>query len=291
MTRERTTSSAAMWRMAALCAALVMSISAPGWAQTEISGSAKSVKLRVPDGEELIVESVPEPLGSLVPFEGDELIELSGRLVQRGRLLATLLDEAGVDDTFFKEAWRQRADDAMTDLQEVRSSVDLAQPPPRYAPHYELVYRGGQEYRLAIEDLRSVIETDQPLYSPVLRQLAEADALASEGLARLRRERRTELAENPAPAIDPLSARQSLEALCASRTGSATAFEYDRCVAAQGAAVDAMNNRHSFTEGVDEPTFNSIRNRCRDEFRADFVARDRCERQRLAAGSPASPGL
>jgi hypothetical protein len=45
------------------------------------------------------------------------------------------------------------------------------------------------------------------------------------------------------------------------------------------AALDAIRNRHNFTELLDEPVFNTIRNRCLEEWPADFVGRDRCEQQ------------
>jgi hypothetical protein len=68
---------------------------------------------------------------------------------------------------------------------------------------------------------------------------------------------------------------------CGAYYGAAQGRDYDRCIDRQQAAVQAIEHRFSFTERIEQPAFNAIRNRCREEWPRDFISRDRCERQAI----------
>jgi hypothetical protein len=60
---------------------------------------------------------------------------------------------------------------------------------------------------------------------------------------------------------------------------------YHSCLDQQQAAFDALLLRSGASFGIDEASFYRARNECRLEWPYDFVARDSCERQRVAVGS------
>jgi hypothetical protein len=279
MIKDQTASSGAIQRIVVVWMAIVACGVGMAGAQADISGTADSVSLKLPDQEELIVESVPEPEGSLVSFDGDALIAQTERLIERGRRVAALLEEAGIDDNFFRESWRERAAGAFVDLDSVCRTIDLAEPPARYAGQFDMVLDAVREFDAAIDILQTAIETDQQLYGGARKRFGGGELLASRGLDGLRRERLAERTEQPTSDPDPFIARRLIGTLCAAQAGQAEGLRYDRCVEAQSAAVETITNRHNFTESLDEPVFNTIRNRCLEEWPSDFVARDRCERQ------------
>jgi hypothetical protein len=98
----------------------------------------------------------------------------------------------------------------------------------------------------------------------------------------MRAVRRAEVAEQPAPPIDPIAASRSIDELCGGRFGPGS-FGFADCVSDQRAAIDAMMSRNGFSVGLAEAPFNTIRNNCRFEWPDDFVNRDRCEQRRIAS--------
>lgn len=255
-------------------------------AQEKLSDAAKGLSLDHPESEQILVtEADGSQSGSMIDISGAEAVELAERALALGRTAESILAETRARDLFYDEHWRGRMLQAGSDLQNMRKSLDLVQPPDRYADPFEELLNGVRRYEMSAAMMRQAISDDEPLYSGAFDQFAAAGRTVLAGVVELRLEHEREGSEQPAPAIDSLTARQASASLCGSRYGDRGGSGYANCMAQQAAALDAVNRRFSFSVGLTEAAFNSIRNRCRGDFPDDMVARDRCELSRIDAAT------
>lgn len=247
-------------------------------AQESLSEAARGLSLERPASDQLlVVESTEETSSDLIHISGAEAVDLAERALAAGRAAEAALAETRTGDLFYDEAWRSRMLDACHELDMMRRSLDLVRPPDRYAAAFTEVVGGAGRYQIGGAMMRWAISQDEPLYGGAFDQFSAAGRGLLAGLVDLRLEREREQSEQPAPALDVFTARQAAGAVCTSRYGEPRGSGYDQCMAQQTAAYQAMNRRFSFTVGLDEAAFNSIRHRCRAEFTDDLVALDRCE--------------
>jgi hypothetical protein len=255
-----------------------------GFGEQRLPDIAGGIELQRPAGEQLvIVAEGPEDQGGRVAVTGSDLVGMTEQLLEQSRHAAEILQETRTSLAFFDDGWRRRMLGALSDLDTTRTEFELCNPPDRYAEAVTRVTDGARDYQIAAGMLRWAISRDQARFSGAFEHLAAGDREVGAALAGLRVETLEQRYESDAPPPDPFAARQSAVRLCASRYGQGTGSGFDRCVAAQQASYDAITRRFSFTVGLDETSFNSIRNHCRDEWPDDLVSRDRCEQQRMAA--------
>jgi hypothetical protein len=265
---------------------LVVGMVTPAAAQQKLSEVAGSIELRTPSDRALMVEAAPAPeAGGRPRFGGTALEMLSEDFLERTREAAGLLAETATNDSFYSASWRERMLITSAELEGLGRSLELGLPHPRYQTAYERVMDGVAECQTAIDVVRDAIARDHPVYSVATQHLEEGDRVVSAGLEQIRRIQRAERAEENAPPDDAYLVSRAITELCGARFQDG-GTEYDRCAAEQRAGFGAIGGRFNFTVGLDEPTFNAVRNICRSEFPADFAARNRCELQRMAAALP-----
>lgn len=264
-----------------LCGAMA---AASGFGEQRLPDVASKIVLQRPAGEQLVVvESGPTEPGRRVAVTGVDLVEMTEALLARSREAAGILQETRTSLAFFDDGWRRRMLAVLSDIDTARIDLELCQPPDRYAEAVTRVTDGARQYQIAAGMLRWAIYRDQARFSGAFEHFEAGDREVGAALAGLRVETREQRYESEASSVDPFAASQAASRICGSWYGTALRPEYDRCIAMQRASYEAITRRFSFTVGLDEPSFNSIRNHCRDEFPDDLVARDRCERQRMAA--------
>lgn len=255
-------------------------------AEQRLSDIAGSIELQRPAGEQLVmVEPGPERTGMGVPTSGDALIEIADQLLATGRAAADLLEETRTSLAFFDDGWRRRMSSALEDIDAARVEVEFSKPPDRYRDAVALTLEGARQYQIAAGIVRWAMLRDQALFSGAFDYLESGDRKVATALVQLRYDARDARWESGSAPPDELTPGQTVSQFCASRHRMGDSGAYDRCVADQRASLEAMRGRFSFTVGLDEASFNSIRNRCRDEWPEDLAARDLCERERMSAAS------
>lgn len=262
--------------------ALLAAVAVPGICEQRLPDVAGSIRLVRPEGDQIVVvEPTRRAPGERVAVSGSELVELAETLRQAGRSATAILDETRGSHAFFSDGWRRRMEDALIEIERSRASLELARVPHRFVALADRIEDGGRRLQAGAGVVRSAMIRDAPLLSGAFDNLEAGERQIASALAELESAVGLERLEAQPPPADPYRAMQDARRLCASRAGSVDGSSFDRCVERQLAAHEAMMRRYSFTAGVEEPAFNSIRNACRVEWPDDLVARDRCERQRL----------
>ena len=260
-----------------------MAVAAAGFGEQRLHDVAGSIKLKRPAGEQLvIVEPEARAPGSRMGATGAGLIELADQLLESGRAASAVLDESRSGLTFFEGGWRRRMLDALAEIDTTRFSLELVEAPERYRDALARVTDGAREYQLAAGIVRWAILRDQPVFSRAFDHMRVGEREVGAALGGLRKVGAVEGGEGTPPSIDPFTASQSMAGACRAYVVATQGADYDRCIGRQQAAVQAIEHRFSFTERIEEPAFNTIRNRCREEWPRDFISRDRCERQAIA---------
>lgn len=272
-----------MQRTTAVVCALLAAASSIG-AEERLSDIAGSIVLQRPEGERLVVvEPQPEPSGARVAVDGSDLVEMTEQLLARGRAAAAILQETRTSLAFFDDGWRRRMLAAFGEIDTARIGLELCKPAPRYVESAARVLEGARQYQVAAGIVRWAMMRDQALFSGAFEHLSAGDHEVGSELARLRGEARKERSESESAPVDAFAASQSIATVCGSRDRSGGQGAHDRCVSSQLASLESLQRRFSFTVGLDEASFNSIRHDCRNEWRNDLAGWDRCERQRMAA--------
>ena len=263
-----------------LAFALIVLGATAGPAEQRLQDVAGSITLKRPTGERLvIVEPEGREPGSRMDVTGADLIKLTEQLLESGCAASVVLDESRSGLTFFDQGWRRRMLDVLAEVDTTRFSLELVEVPERYADALGRVVDGARQYQLAAGILRWAILRDRPVFSKAFEHMRAGEREVGAALAGLRGEGLVEGNEGTPPAIDHFAASQAMAEACGAYYGAVPSADYDRCLERQQAALWAIEHRFSFTEGIEEPAFNAIRNRCREEWPRDFVGRDRCERQ------------
>jgi hypothetical protein len=269
-------------RRLVLVIAATMAAAAVGFGDQRLSEVAGAITLKRPAGEQLvIVEPADRTPGSRMETTGADLTKLADQLLESGRAASAVLDESRSGLTFFEGGWRRRMLDALAEIDTTRFSLELVETPERYRDALARVTDGAREYQLAAGIVRWAILRDQPVFSRAFDHMRVGEREVGAALGGLRRVGAVEGSEGTPPSIDPFTASQAMAEACRGYLGAAQGADYDRCIDRQRAAVAAIGHRFSFTERVEEPAFNAIRNRCREEWPRDFISRDRCERQAI----------
>ncbi len=272
------------WCVVAAAVVLVLGWGPGVLAQDRLSDAGKGLSLDHPEGEQLLlIEDETGQSATLIDISGVEAVELAERALALGRTAESVLAETRSRDLFYDEGWRIRMIEACSDLENMVRSLNLLRPPDRFSELFAEVEAGARRYQLAAGMMRSAIARDEPLYGGAFDQFTAAGNTLLAGLVELRIENEREASEQPAPLLDPFASRQAAATLCKERYAGGPRAGYDSCMAQQAAAVDAIGGRFSFSVGVDEATFNSIRNGCRADWPDDMVARNRCELTRADA--------
>lgn len=256
-------------------------------AQQSLSEVAGSIKLKKPEeGGQVVIDRAT--LGqsgsstSATMVTSDALLETTVECAAAATVLVDLLEETGGSMAFYDEGWRGRVSDAGEGLDQANNNVRMIVGQGRYEAADDMAERGCGLALAGLETLRGAIAADRPVFSEAKRQLAEGIGLLGSAQEAIRTVKREEEVEADAPPINPIAADQSIRALCGRRFARETTG-YEGCVAQQKAAMDALVSRYAPSVGLDTTTFNVVRNNCQFEWPGDFVNRDRCERQRIAA--------
>lgn len=274
-----------MRRVFVLPFAFAIMAAMPAAAQQSLGDVAGSIKLKRPEGEAVVVDG-----SSLARTSGPSRSSLSGDLEvvltdsrDIARDLAAILENLPrITSYIYSDEQRAQLEGFAFALDTARNNVAMFFGVEGVQDVVEKAESGVAEAQQALASAQAAVARASWVPNDV-RRLAEHGAkLLDDALADLRKVERAGAAAQTPPPIDPIAADASIRGLC----GQSAAEGSDRsreCVARQRAAIDNIMGRSALASGVDEPAFNTIRNQCRAEWVHDFVARDGCERRRVAA--------
>jgi len=255
-------------------------------AQQSLSEVAGSIKLKKPEGEQVVIDrstlGQSGPSTSAGMSTADALLETTGEFAAAARALIDLVDETGATMAFYDEEWRRRVADAGENLDRASDNLRMIVGQGRYEAADETADRGASMAEAGLDTLRGAIAADRPVFSEAKRQLTEGIRLLESAQTAIREVKREEELEADSPLIDPIAADQAIKSLCGRRFARETEG-FAGCVDSQKTALDALAGRYAPSVGLESTEFNVVRNNCQFEWPGDFVNRDRCERQRIAA--------
>lgn len=258
----------------------------PASAQEKHLGEvAGGIRLNRPGGEPVVIDDQSLP-PAVAPIEVTPYPERLANLVASYRSvvqqLETTLTEMDRGMVLYDPVWRESVERDCLRVEELGIEVAAAAPEPAYTEAHEAAREASREYDQAIAAVRRAITNMTPTIGERflhLRngrlQLERAQALAEEARARLELER---------PPQDVVGGRgfDAGAEVCASRYPNDLALQR-HCAVAQQRAVRELEGRTAYGLGLDERTFNAIRNRCQAEWGNDYEGRNVCERNALAA--------
>jgi hypothetical protein len=254
-------------------------------AQQSLGDVAGSIKLKRPQGEPVVIDS--SSVSQVRPRSGSsrgssELEDVMGGCAETSRNIATLLEDMPlVSPVSYPDDFRERLADAAFRLDNDRRSLALFYGVEGVREMLDAADRGIAEVQQALEAAQTAVAGAR-LLSIESRKLASHGAqLVEDALSDLRRTSRKRSSTATPPTIDPIAADASIRDLCG-RSYAEDSDRYRQCVARQQAAISSIQSRSGLAAGLDEAAFNTIRNQCRFEWPHDFVARDGCERRRVA---------
>ncbi len=199
------------------------------------------------------------------------------------RELNSILDETGSGKVFYDPEWRERIDNAAFEFARARGDLTLVPISDRYLASWDAADDALGEAVGALSVVQDAIADDQPVFARAKKQLLTSEQRVNRAYAEMRAVHRAEIAEQPAPPIDPIAASRAIDELCGRRFGTGSEG-FDSCVSEQRSAIDHILARNAAPPGLSTAAFNTIRNDCRFEWPGDYVNRDRCEQRRMAAG-------
>jgi hypothetical protein len=268
--------------------ALVVVAAAPAAAQQSLGDVAGSIKLNRPEGETVVIDhNTVKSTGRTTAgsTDVDFFRDTVDDCLTETRALHGLVVEARDGTSFYRDGWRSRVAEVALRLDEARNELDILRAEGRYKPAYETAEQGSNTAGAALEIMRRAIADDRPVFSEAGRLSTEAIRLFEETQATIGIESRADAAESTPVMINPIEADREISALCRGRQGDEPGG-FERCVAAQRAALDALVGRSGPAVRLPEVEFNVIRNNCRGEWPGDYVSQDRCEQRRIAAKKP-----
>lgn len=274
----------------AILVALVLTTAAVAAAQQSLGDVAGSIKLKRPQGEPVVIDSssVSQARPSSGSSQGSsELEDVVGGCAETARGVATLLEDMPrVSPVSYPDDFQEQLAEAAFRLDNDQRSLALFYGVDGVREVLETADRGIAEVQQALEAAQAAVAGGRLLSIESRKLAAHGAQLVGDALSDLRRSSRTRSSAATPPAIDPIAADASIRDLC-SRSYAEDSDRYRQCVERQQAAISSIQSRSGLAAGLDEAAFNTIRNQCRYEWPHDFVARDGCERRRVAdAGGP-----
>lgn len=276
------------WSVAAAMVLMIGVGAGSATAQQSLSEVAGSIKLKNPEGGQLVIDrSALSQSTSVTPAStslGDALIETTGDCVAAAQALLDLIEETGGGMAFYDDEWRGRVVIAGEGLDQASDNLRMVVGTGRYEAADEMAERGSEMAVSGLDALRDAIASDRPVYSEAKRQIAGGIKLLESANSAVRAVKREEELEAESQLINPVAADQAITSLCGRRFARETEG-YAGCVNDQKTALNAIAGRYAPSVGLESAEFNVIRNKCRYEWPGDFVNRDRCERRRIATVS------
>jgi hypothetical protein len=274
-----------MRRVLVLLFASAMMAAMPAAAQQSLGDVAGSIKLKRPQGEAVVVDG-----SSLTRTSGPSRSSLSGDLEavltdsrDAARDLAAMLEDLPRITRYqYSDEQRARLEELAFGLETAQNNVAMFFGVEGVQDIVEKAESGVAEAQQALASAQAAVGSASWVPNDV-RRLAEHGAkLLDDALADLRKLQRAGAAAQTPPTIDPIAADASIRGLCGQSSAEGS-DRYRECDARQRAAIDNIMGRSALASGLDDAAFNTIRNQCRAEWVHDFVARDGCERRRVAS--------
>jgi hypothetical protein len=252
--------------------------------ETHLGDVAESIRLDHPAGEPVIIDDQSFP-PAVSPAEGAPYTERLAGIAEAYRSaverLETTLGEMDRGMVLYDPEWRSAVEDICLDIEELTIEVTAATPSPPYAEAHEALRAATREYGEAIAAVRRAVANMTPTIGERLVHLRDGRLWLerAQALAEKTRER-LELESTPAEVVGS-QGFDGGEAVCAARYPTDPDLE-DACLRVQERAVRELEGRTAFGLGLDDATFNAIRNRCQLEWGTDYEGRNDCEKRALA---------
>lgn len=265
--------------------ALALTVVMPAAAQQSLSDIAGSIKLKRPAGEPVVMDgssltgTAAASPGSLSAELEEVLIDSRETVQDVSSLLAGM---PRISPVSYSDEFRGRLGVLELELETARNNIAMFFGVRGYQDVVDEAELAVAESREALEAARTAAASGGLASNEARDRAARAVSRLGDALTRLGVVERTRAAAQPPPAIDPIAADASIRGLCGqSYTEGSDRFQV--CVSRQQAAIENIRARSALASGVDDSAFNTIRNQCRLEWVHDYVARDGCERRRVAA--------
>jgi hypothetical protein len=274
-----------MRRKVTVLFALALTVVMPAAAQQSLSDIAGSITLKRSAGEPVVVDgssltSTTAASSSSLSAELEEVLTDSRETLQG--VSSLLAGMPRISPVSYSDELRGRLGALELELETARNNVAMFFGVKGYQEVVDEAELAVAESQEALGAAQTAVAGGRLASNEARDQAARAVNRLGDALTRLGVLERTRAAAQPPPAIDPIAADASIRGLCGqSYTEGGDRFQ--DCVSRQLAAIDNIRARSALASGVDQSAFNTIRNQCRLEWVHDYVARDGCERRRVAA--------
>lgn len=270
----------------AVIVSLMLAVVLPAGAQQKLGDVAGSIKLKKTEGEPVVIDdagmaraSAPSPGGEL----SQELLDLTTDALQVATDIASYISGMpAIEPLTYDDSAGERLAAADFELEIASNSFPLFDDLVEYQAATEKAELGVAQVREGIAAAQTAVSRQRAVAREVREQTASGARVLGAALESMQSVGRSTAREETPPPIDPVAADAAIRAECG-RRHAADSDAYNQCFDEQRAAVDRVLLRSG--AGLEEATFNRIRNECRLEWPGDYVARDRCEQRRLTSAS------
>jgi hypothetical protein len=264
----------------------------PTAAQQKLGDVAGSIKLKKSEGEAVVIDDAQmgrrSRSASSGAGESSLLYDVMGDCLEVSRSLAAVLSDAPrISPLVYSEDFRAQLEEIGLQLESVSGGLRMIPDTGAYEDAYQQAVVGLEQVQQGFSSAQVAVGANRVVNKEVREQVsAGADAIET-AMTAARAVERAEAAVAPAPPIDPIAAASSIRTVCL-RMGAEGSEAYQSCVSQQNAAVDALYSRSGASVGLDEASFNKIRNGCRFEWPDNYYNRNACETRRAASTSGGS---
>ncbi len=271
---------------ASIVSGLLLAVPVP--AQQKLGDVAGSIKLNKSGEQSVVIDGsdVGQTSRNSTSASGSDLLyEVLTDCLEVSRALSSMIADAPrIKPVSYPDGWRTELGDIGARLESVGLELNmLPDAGPNEAAYLNAVggfdqVRQGYDAVVTATDGRMLVTSQQK------RAVSDGADAIEKAMAEVRAVGRTQAANAPPPAIDPIAAANSIRNLCL-RQGAEGTPAYRDCVNDQDAAKNALVGRTPPSVGLDTAAFNKIRNGCLYEWPDNYVNRNACETRRAAAAS------
>ncbi len=274
------------WLKLAAAILSVLSIAAPVMAQQKLGDVAGSIKIKRPEGEAVVIDG--SDVGqtsrrSSASSDADLMYEILADCLEAARALSAMVADAPrITPVTYSSEWRSQLDDLGQRLDAVSQELQRLPDAGPFEAAYQKAVTGLDEVRQGFDSVLTTVNARRLVVSADKRRISNGADAIEEAMTEVRAVGRSQAASAPPPGIDPVAAAASIRKVCSSR-GAEGSQAYGDCVNLQDAAKDALVARTAPAVGLDDESFNKIRNGCLYEWPDNYFNRDACEVRRSAA--------
>ena len=263
-------------------------VAVPVPAQQELGDVAGTIKLKKSGEQNVVIDGsdVGQTSRRSSSSSGSDLLyEVLMDCLDVSRALSSMIADAPRIKTIrFSDGWRTELAEIGARLESLSLELNMLPDAGPYEAAYLKAMGGFDQVRQGYDAVVTATDNRMLVTSQLKRKVSDGADTIEKAMTEMRAVGRTQAANAPPPAIDPIAAANSIRSVCG-RLGAEGSPAYRDCVEDQDAAKNALVGRTPPSVGLDTAAFNKIRNDCLYEWPDNYVSRNSCETRRSAAVS------